>query len=738
MEQQGIYERIKERVKLLKEESKDHFFTEYLVSFDQKLIQEKHQLDLLEQELEKSSQKYAQRMAAAQAPRQDAPLAAAREMAQGNTQAAAQGYAPVNTQAAAQGYVPMNTQAVAQTSAPVSEQAADMAGRAKVPPQAASGPQKNREFAIGINVFGTIGVLFVLAALILLGINYMGSLARELGLYVVGLLVWGAAEFFVKKKSQTLSMIISSLGIGSLYVTTMVNFLYLHNFNGIVTILITTLITVVVMVVSRKKDAGILRVICMGACLVSFLMMDIPHLNDGAELLIYMVMILSVQLLGILLPVKKWAYGIGLGQIAGTALFAWIFTISTTAPKTVMEQRTLYIIGFLVASMVLMELTAWRIPSADSGQRTGICAIFGIGAALVVSAYRWCAIWNHFRYQGSYVDMEIWIRLAVMAAIVAMAILFFFLMRGRGSLCWMQGYFAGGAALLLFGNVLNPGTGLSVAIALTVLMLIYKPLAYRYQPLRVAGAIITSWTALVALNYHHSIYGYVLLGVLLLSLLLMNHWQTYYELLITITTVLIIPLVLDNDLVLPLVIAVMWLASMLFNYVKRFSGKGISVFNYTMLVIEGSCYLGLMFLQTFDQVMIYFILTVLGVGIIFFIFQPRFHMPAKWREFAMAGFLTYMILVTRFQFRITSSILLMIVGLFGIILGFVQRDRKLRIYGLVLSMLMCLKIALFDFRVESLQRIILFLVTGLAALGISGVYALMEKKYQKEENETSA
>lgn len=104
----------------------------------------------------------------------------------------------------------------------------------------------------------------------------------------------------------------------------------------------------------------------------------------------------------------------------------------------------------------------------------------------------------------------------------------------------------------------------------------------------------------------------------------------------------------------------------------------------------------------------------------------------------MAGFLTYMILVTRFQFRITSSILLMIVGLFGIILGFVQRDRKLRIYGLVLSMLMCLKIALFDFRVESLQRIILFLVTGLAALGISGVYALMEKKYQKEEGETSA
>ena len=90
-----------------------------------------------------------------------------------------------------------------------------------------------------------------------------------------------------------------------------------------------------------------------------------------------------------------------------------------------------------------------------------------------------------------------------------------------------------------------------------------------------------------------------------------------------------------------------------------------------------------------------------------------------------------MVLVARFDYRITSSILLMVTGLLGIVFGFRQTDRKLRIYGLVLCLLMCLKITLFDFRVQSLQRIILFMAAGVVALMISGVYALMDKKYNK-------
>ena len=254
-----------------------------------------------------------------------------------------------------------------------------------------------------------------------------------------------------------------------------------------------------------------------------------------------------------------------------------------------------------------------------------------------------------------------------------------------------------------------------------------------------ADAIITTWTALAALVYYdnlnRSVYGYVLLGVLLLGILLMNHWQTYYEFLLTGTVILYIAMAVDNELMLPLMIAVMWLATLLFNCVKRFAGKGIQGYNVTMLVMEVSGFLGLAFFQKYDNVVIYLILTVLGLGIILFAFQPGFlHGAEGWRGLTIAGFLTYMVLVTRFEYRITSSILMMVVGLLGIIFGFHQTDRKLRIYGLVLCMITCFKITLFDFRVQSLQRIILFLAAGGMALVISGIYALMDKKYSKESD----
>ena len=67
MEQQGIYERIKGRVGQLKEESQDHFFTEYLVKLESSLVQEKYQLDLIEAGLERNLRIYQQRLEEAKA-----------------------------------------------------------------------------------------------------------------------------------------------------------------------------------------------------------------------------------------------------------------------------------------------------------------------------------------------------------------------------------------------------------------------------------------------------------------------------------------------------------------------------------------------------------------------------------------------------------------------------------------------------------------------------------------------
>lgn len=232
MEQQGIYERIKDRVEQLKKESQDHFFTEYLVKLESSLIQEKHRLDLTETELERNIRIYQQRLKAAEPAGE--PQGASVDMTQiapeenhavgafsagtigGQTSPSAIYSPPEGTSQPAD--VPQPQTAPQFQGTPQFQTAPQFQGtpqpqtvpqfqgtsqfQAASQPREVSKPQRNHEFTIGINVFGTIGVLFVLAALILLGINYMGSLVKELGLYVLGLLVWGIAEFAVKKKAR--------------------------------------------------------------------------------------------------------------------------------------------------------------------------------------------------------------------------------------------------------------------------------------------------------------------------------------------------------------------------------------------------------------------------------------------------------------------------------------------------------------------------------------------------------
>ena len=249
--------------------------------------------------------------------------------------------------------------------------------------------------------------------------------------------------------------------------------------------------------------------------------------------------------------------------------------------------------------------------------------------------------------------------------------------------------------------------------------------------MRVCDISLTLLTALCSLIFVDEIYRYILLAGLLLSILFIRYWKTCYEIIVTVTTVLFIFINMDNILESSVVIAVLWLAVVLFNQIERFRDKWIDIFNLIVLVMLSGCYLALLADPYEDIRILYLIPTVLGLGIIAFIFQEKNHWwPAK--GLVVSGFLTYMVLVVRFDMDIITSIVLMLVGLGSIGFGFAGKDKKQRIYGLVLSMLVCFKITLFDFQGEDmLQKMLLFLVAGIVALIISGIYTILEKNISK-------
>ena len=182
-----------------------------------------------------------------------------------------------------------------------------------------------------------------------------------------------------------------------------------------------------------------------------------------------------------------------------------------------------------------------------------------------------------------------------------------------------------------------------------------------------------------------------------------------------------------------LIVAILWLFMLLFNHVKVLHGKNISIYNYIIVVMQFFCYLFAAFVDYEEFKILHFILAFLGGGFIYFMCQERYYLSEKARGLALAVFMSYMVLVVEFTYPITSSILLMLIGLICIGSGFILHDKKIRVYGLVVTLFVCFKITLSDFAGgDELQRMILFFAAGVVALLISGIYIILEKKYIKD------
>lgn len=274
-----------------------------------------------------------------------------------------------------------------------------------------------------------------------------------------------------------------------------------------------------------------------------------------------------------------------------------------------------------------------------------------------------------------------------------------------------------------------------VVAILGVLLLLTKSLG-KYTMLRAADVGLTILSSLFLVAKTGEPAGYIMLGILIVSALFTRFYHLFYQLLITLLTVMFVAMSFENDIVITIVVAMMWLFMLLFNYVERFRSVYIYAYNYVVWTCLGFSYLVFAVDAADMELILSFIMAFLGVGIIVTTVQERFGTIEAARGMVCAVFLTFMSFVIPFTYDVTASILLMVIGVIAIGTGFYAQDKVLRIYGLILSMVVCFKITLFDFADgESLQRMILFFVAGAISLIISGIYVLLEKTVKNNSGE---
>ena len=185
---------------------------------------------------------------------------------------------------------------------------------------------------------------------------------------------------------------------------------------------------------------------------------------------------------------------------------------------------------------------------------------------------------------------------------------------------------------------------------------------------------------------------------------------------------------------LPVFTGILFVGILAYNYVKRWNSRNIVIFNILALAGQMGACLGLLNPVYQNAYLTYLCMLIFGIATIEMCFQKQCHMPVKGRELIMAAFLTYMGLIIRTSYPIVNSILLMVVSIACVAFGFVIRKKSVRIYGLVLSLLVCAKLVLYDFSgANLLQKTILFFAVGVIALAIAAIYMVLEHKIKKQE-----
>ena len=165
--------------------------------------------------------------------------------------------------------------------------------------------KQNTEYLIGTIALSVVGGIFILTALVLMGMYFMNGWIKGISLYVVSVGVVLLAELLIRRKLPKLAQIFSAIGMAALYLSTMINTLSLHNFGMLPAAVIITVITVGTVLLSQKRDSLIHRLLGIAACWLCAYPLSMSPQLSMPEVLMVVGLILVLSVLCTCVPVHR-------------------------------------------------------------------------------------------------------------------------------------------------------------------------------------------------------------------------------------------------------------------------------------------------------------------------------------------------------------------------------------------------------------------------------------------------
>ena len=713
--------RLKLRIQELMKQSKEQAFTDYLRYMQNSIYDAENRVLFLSADLEKQYQVYQ-----------------ANQQKQGaQAQQPAQVQQPVQAQQPAQVQQPVQAQQPVRPEAPKKEK-----------------PKKNVEYAVGTAVLGIVGSAFILTAMVLLGMYFLEGFLKGVLLYVASIVVMVLSETLLYKKFQRLSMLFSAIGMAGLYISTLVNYIALGNFNEWTAIAVTTGITAFIIILSRKRDAlsyRILGMIAMYCCF--FIALWEKQNGDGLmpmQVVTVGVMMFVVHIMCMAVPVKRARTAMDIVQLSLNALFSYVVYTELMEPQIMAKgtfpdiwQNLCFMgIAVLIAQIIYIVQVHAGIGKMRSEGKEGTDSMeYNVGICIAYGVSMLC----YCRLIGSIAGYSLWqtgqgwqYRLGFVGVVTLLALLTMILL-AKTQEKWLAWYFLLASVMIVY--LPHAESVREMVWALVVVLVAGKLFCFSNSMLPfisdVGMTAIACIVCLIMVMDQSLLITLPLFVGVLLSVLFMRRWQTYYEIILSFTIAWYVSYQMLNMLRLPVFVGILFVCILLFNHVKRWHGKGIVVFNLFALGGQAVCFL-LLALPIYRNAQLTFLcMLIFGITTIVICFQKTYHLDFTGKYMILPIFMTYMVLIYQNSSSVVDSMLLMCIALGCVGAGFYIRKKVLRVYGLVLSLIICAKLVLYDFAgSNTAMRTIMFFVVGVLALIIASIYIVLEKKQEKKELES--
>ncbi|MCQ2494610.1 MAG: hypothetical protein MJ104_08405 [Lachnospiraceae bacterium] len=603
-----------------------------------------------------------------------------------------------------------------------------------------SAPNKNRaEFAVGVVVLSVLGTVLILTGAIMLSVNFFDTTWQGISLYAVCVALFLFSELFIRRTVDKLSAVLTSLSIGGAFVCTLVDYFALHIYNAPVTIAILFVLSIGVGVYSYFRNSFLFSLIGYFASFTTLSLLT--QCERSSEVYWILGILLASTLLWTVSPMKKNGKAFSIVQVFSHIFLTFWYTptISGFFDNTDDWLRCFILLAAsytVLNVMVLMNGIKYYKDTDSEGRRvSGSNAVFYKIMIIVANAIY--ALMFVISYAAMEPENRIWgMVISGCAIIISNAIAAYVLYVKDSSLwivCACTMAFTGTTCL---GWNENRWGGLIVCIALmaglSVLTYFKQKTAFKICDLllKIYMFIIMFYQA-TECNDAPYVTKYICIVGALVAIGCATGYKLPIQIIMTFLLAWDVSQLVAIEALPVVVTGIMALAVGAFHNIKWLKSKNMYAFDIIVWIVL-LIFTLLLYIPIFrDELATVTLTLILGLAIMIQYYFKRYNTFLAGKILPLGIFITIFVPIFKLE-NLVVSIILMCLALLCVALGFIFKQKGIRIYGLVLAMIVCAKIGFFDFwSSEILIKTIMFFVVGIIALVIAGVYIGVEKRLSK-------